>query len=363
MFKEDDCRPKSLSRGVAAQRYLALVYTAFFFIDPVFRHSAKHWIAFALVYTLFLALYVSIAYTRGRARIAVILTLFILPFCYVPFNDSVSGMFAFSMATLPFILKNGNHVVRLLVLQVGLIITEGLVLHLSLWNFGLGAFLTVTVTLSNLYFAQKAEADRKLLMAQGEVERLAKTAERERIARDLHDVLGHTLTLVVLKSQVAERLIATDPEKAAEEVRQIQNSARQALSEVREAVLGFRSHGLAAEMEKAEDVLRSAGIAYVHTMDPVTLPTMLSREQEMALTLGVREAVTNVVRHSRASQCSLRVGVAGKTVRMVVSDDGVGGDGHGGFGLKGMRERVEMLGGKLSLDGASGMQLVVEMPL
>src|SRR6187402_150463 len=358
-----ECNMEKKRKGGLFQRHLALAYTLFFFIDPIQRHSATHWMWFALVYVLFVALYVAVPFVRGRVRTTVLVALFVLPFLYVPFSESASGMFCFSLASLPFILKDANVVIRLLLLQVGLIVSEGLVLGLSPWNFGLGVFFTVIVTLTNLHFAQKAEADRKLLMAQSEVERLAKTAERERIARDLHDVLGHTLTLVVLKSQVAERLIETNPEKAAEEVRQIQSSARQALAEVREAVLGFRSHGLAAEMEKAEDVLRSAGIAYEHRMDPVTLPTLLSREQEMTLSLGVREAVTNVVRHSRASQCSLRVDVEGKTVRMVVSDDGVGGDGHGGFGLKGMRERVEMLGGKLLLDGASGMRLVVEMPL
>src|SRR6187402_3386728 len=322
-----ECNMEKKRKGGLFQRHLALAYTLFFFIDPIQRHSATHWMWFALVYVLFVALYVAVPFVRGRVRTTVLVALFVLPFLYVPFSESASGMFCFSLASLPFILKDANVVIRLLLLQVGLIVSEGLVLGLSPWNFGLGVFFTVIVTLTNLHFAQKAEADRKLLMAQSEVERLAKTAERERIARDLHDVLGHTLTLVVLKSQVAERLIETNPEKA------------------------------------AEDVRRSAGIAYEHRMDPVTLPTLLSREQEMTLSLGVREAVTNVVRHSRASQCSLRVDVEGKTVRMVVSDDGVGGDGHGGFGLKGMRERVEMLGGKLLLDGASGMRLVVEMPL
>ena len=350
------------SHGII-QRNIALVYSLFFLVDPIQRNMRLNWILLAVVYPIFLALYLSIPHLRGRRRTAALAALFVLPFLYMPFNNSASGMFCYAMGTLPFLTKDARRVISLLVLQIALILTEGLVLRLSPWNFGMAIFFTLVVTFSNLYFAQKLMADAKLHMAQDEIERLAKTAERERIARDLHDVLGHTLTLVVLKSQVAERLITTDPAKAADEVREIQNTARKALAEVREAVLGFRLHGLAAEMENAGEALRSAGIAYEHSMHPKTLSALLTREQEMALTLGVREDVTNIVRHSSATRCSLRLGLEDTTVQMIVVDDGCGGDGEGGYGLKGMRERVEMLGGKLILNGASGMHLTLQMPL
>ena len=102
---------------------------------------------------------------------------------------------------------------------------------------------------------QKGKADAKLRMAHEEIEQLAKTAERERIARDMHDVLGHSLSLIVLKSELAGRLLASQPTRAALEIAEIETAARKALAEVRKTITGYRSEGFASELTRAAQVL------------------------------------------------------------------------------------------------------------
>lgn len=364
--REAICRNEPASNAQSHSfsfRLVALMYTVFFFIEPFQRHNLPYWLWFALVYIVFIALFLGIPYTRGKLRLFLFAILFLLGFVYVPFNQSASGLFVYPMALLPFWLKDGRRVFLILTLQIAAIVTEGLWLNLSPWSFLMGSFFSVVVTTSNLFFMFRSEALKKLHVAHDEIERLAKTAERERIARDLHDVLGHTLTLIVLKSQVAEQMIAADPQKAAQEVTEIQVTARKALAEVREAVLGFRSDGLEAELERATQTLASAGIECRQQIEPAALFHLLNREQEVVLALSVREAVTNIMRHSEAKNCVLHLRVTSDRVHVVMSDDGRGGKAEGGFGLRGMRERVEMLGGSLVIDGAKGMKLVIELPL
>jgi two-component system sensor histidine kinase DesK len=195
-------------------------------------------------------------------------------------------------------------------------------------------------------------------MAQEEIEHLAKVAERERIARDLHDVLGHTLSLIILKSELASKLADRDPARAREEIRDVERISREALSEVRQAVRGYRA-GLQQELDGAAAMLRAASIALTTQFEPVPL----AAGQEAILALALREAVTNVVRHSEASHCSISLGRVGDDVRLVVSDDGNGGVQQDGAGISGMRERIMTLGGRVVRDGSHGTTLSVTLPL
>ena len=115
--------------------------------------------------------------------------------------------------------------------------------------------------LSNIHFAVNNRADQKLRMAHEEIEHLAKVAERERIARDLHDVLGHTLTLISVKSTLAGKLLDKDPEKARSEIADIEKVSRDAMSEIRNTLRGYSSYKLSEEMERAQATLESAGVA------------------------------------------------------------------------------------------------------
>ena len=136
----------------------------------------------------------------------------------------------------------------------------------------------------NVHFSQRGREQRKLLHAQEEIEHLAKIAERERIARDLHDVLGHTLSVIVLKSELASKLVEQEPVRAKSEMADVEQTARTALAEVRQAIGGYRSNGLVAELAQARATLETAGITVECDQVPVKLPAT----QESVLSLAVR---------------------------------------------------------------------------
>jgi two-component system sensor histidine kinase DesK len=209
----------------------------------------------------------------------------------------------------------------------------------------------------NLHAAAVARTNARLRMAQEEVEHLAAVAERERIARDLHDVLGHTLSLIILKSELARKIAGRDPDRAAREIADVEQVARKALAEVREAIRGYRGT-LEDEVARARSLLEAAGIRA--ELD-VSLPT-LGRAREEALALALREAVTNTVRHSGAVACRVALAADVGVCTLTVSDDGRGGIRAEGHGLRGMRERVETLGGSVAWSSARGTTLTVTVP-
>src|SRR5699024_9091753 len=148
---------------------------------------------------------------------------------------------------------------------------------------------------------------------------LATMAERERIARDLHDLLGHSLTALVVRARLVQGLVGTEPERAGKEAAEIETTARDALSEVRSAVRGWRIASLRDELETARGTLASVNIGLTTQWDD-ELTLVGSAEHELAL--AAREALTNVARHSAASTSQVRFGACGDEVRLVIADDG-----------------------------------------
>ena len=182
--------------------------------------------------------------------------------------------------------------------------------------------------------------------------------DRERIARDLHDVLGHTLSLIVLKSELAGRLIGSEPQRARTEISEVEQTARRALAEVRETIRGYRCEGLAAELTRARQTLDLAGVRLECTTPLPRLAPLV----ESTLSLVVRECVTNIVRHARAGRCTLTIASGPQQTLLEIRDDGRGGIEHEGNGLRGMRERLAALGGQLTIDTREGTRLRVEIP-
>jgi two-component system, NarL family, sensor histidine kinase DesK len=205
----------------------------------------------------------------------------------------------------------------------------------------------------------------ELREARRTVAHLAATEERLRLARDLHDLLGHSLSLITLKSELAGRMLPGRPEDAAAQVADIERVSRQALVDVRGAVSGYRRPTLAAETASARTALASAGVtARFHV--PETIPG-LDPDGEGALAWALREATTNVVRHSGAAICTVALTVAGGTAELTVSDDGRGPSaGRGpGNGLTGLSERLLLAGGSLATarSGDGGFALTATVPL
>jgi two-component system sensor histidine kinase DesK len=206
------------------------------------------------------------------------------------------------------------------------------------------------------------ELVRELDAARAQVAELAAREERLRISRDLHDLLGHNLSVIALKSQLARRLLGRDQAAAEGEVHDIESVARTSLQEARAAVLGLRSASLASELERAREALAAAGIEA-----EVRGPSPLTANAETLLGFAAREAVTNVIRHSGASRCEIAVRQVKDVAELEVRDDGLGAESleEAGTGLRGLAERMAEAGGTLEagpLKGG-GFRLVARVPL
>jgi two-component system, NarL family, sensor histidine kinase DesK len=336
-----------------------LVYLGFWFIQPYLDHEPlRKWLYLFLVLTLFIPMYLLAHKGPRKSRWIWVLGMFVLGLVYVPINPSACGVFIYVATALPEVSESTNTVIALLLLECALIFAQTWVLHLTAWVWSIGVGLSLLTGMNRLRMKQKEKADAKLRMAHEEIEQLAKTAERERIARDMHDVLGHSLSLIVLKSELARRLLVSQPARAALEVAEIETAARQALAEVRRTITGYRSEGFASELTRAAQVLETAGVR-VHK--PAKAPYLTPRH-EATLSLVLREAITNIVRHAGASECSIELSTAEDRTQLVIADDGRGDIREEGNGLRGMRERVRELGGSLSLDSQRGTRLQIELP-
>ena len=214
----------------------------------------------------------------------------------------------------------------------------------------------------NFLYINNLRKDADLRLSQMEVRRLAMLAERERIGRDLHDLLGHTLSLVAIKSELARRLALEDPPRAQREMGEVERVARHALAEVRAAVTGMRRSDLASEIISARLMLEASGVSFEGELpEGLALPPPI----EAALALVLREAVTNIHRHARATAASVRFFPERKRFDMQISDDGCGGLAAHGNGVNGMRERVRAMGGSLEIESPrrQGTRLRVSVPL
>ncbi|MCD9027169.1 sensor histidine kinase [Luteimonas sp. BDR2-5] len=206
--------------------------------------------------------------------------------------------------------------------------------------------------------------DAALRLSHAEVRRLAAVAERERISRDLHDLLGHTLSMVALKADLAAKLVERDPGGARREIDEVGAVARDALAQVRQAVSGIRAPQFAAELASARLLLETDGIAFAPVLDETLAAAPLPPEVEAALAMALRESVTNLLRHARARNATVELARDGDAVRLRIRDDGRGGAIVPGNGLTGMRERIEAVAGRLRIDsGARGTCVEARVPL
>lgn len=341
-----------------------LLWSAWVFITPAFGgHYDLQWLLITLVsYPLFLLLFAKtmLAARRNAPRYA--LALAALGIALAPWYSSGIAYFIYGCVSCALASTRG-----FFPLLLRLALLNGVYLAVTSYaGYPWQAMVSIpcmTLIIGSVSFVERMqhEKDAALKLSQDEVRRLAATAERERIGRDLHDLLGHTLSLITLKLELARKLHDRDPEAARREVTEAEKVARHALAEVRSAVTGIRATDLAAELASARLLLESSGVHF----DYGTPPTGIPLDVERSLSLVLREAVTNIARHAQARHARIELSRDDHVLRLCITDDGRGGIGEDGNGLCGMRERVRAIGGNLSIESTRGRgtTLLVTVPL
>ncbi len=341
-----------------------LLWSVWIFITPLFGggHYSLRWVALTLAsYPLFLALYAKTLLAPRRSAWIYPLAMVALCLGLLPWYPSGLSYFVFGCVMLHTGRRSSLPRYLLHVLTL-----NGLLAVAATWAGypwqALVWMLPMTMVIGVIVNVESAagEKDLALQLSHDEVRRLAATAERERIGRDLHDLLGHTLSLITLKLELSRKLVDRDPAAARAELAEAERVARHALAEVRSAVTGFRAADLAAELASARLLLESSAVTLSYDAPPA-----LSPDIERPLALVLREAATNIARHARASRAEIRFAREGGQLRMRIADDGRGSAGVEGNGLAGMRARVRELGGSLAFASARGgttVEVVLPLP-
>lgn len=354
--------PPAVVEALGWMPLLWLAYLGFLFVLPVASgfEDGRLWLATVATVPPFLWLYFRAFRHQGWPLLPWLLAIAALSFVLTPINPFGNSYLIYAAAFAPM-LGSLARALSVLGCVLALYAVQAWWLD-SGWIPPLIALLVgASVCLANHFYLVKHRQDGELRLGLEEVRRLAAVAERERIGRDLHDLLGHTLSLIALKSELASRLLAGDPAAARAEVAQIEQVARDALAQVRRAVTGIRAAMLRPELASARLLLGGAGVELDEQLDDAELPA----EVETCLALVLREAVTNVQRHARARRVELRLRRQAGEAVLEVADDGRGGARRRGNGLDGMAERLAALGGSLELASppGGGTRLRARVPL
>jgi len=339
--------------------FVWLFYLVFFFLSPFYSHANwKVWTITALGAVVFVFFFVGLFRLAKPWKYLALAAIVALGVGFTPFNPGSSVFFIYAASSLAFLFPKPWQTISLLAGLLVLAAGESYAFHVPSSFLFTVYIISIPVCVANIFVAQRDRATARLRVANEEIEMLAKIAERERIARDLHDVLGHTLSVIILKSELAQKLIEIDPGRAKSEIRDVEQTSREALAEVRNTIRGYRVNSIETEFSRAKAALQTAGV----TVSAETSKLNLNPAQESVIALVVREAVTNVVRHARAQNCRLHLAANNGHCLLEIQDDGRGGEPVEGNGMRGMRERVEALGGSLERDTRHGTKLTIRIP-
>ena len=359
--------PGSVAQRLRTWEWLYLGYLLFVLVQPYFTPDPSWWEwPLAIAVCVITILLYGLALLRGRSPGHIwtsIVPMAVIGTAATPFNTGASMLFIYAAAA------TGNTLPRHIALRwfAALTVLDGAAALVSqvpmpyrLWGVGPAFVLIWVIGFIELRQRDRWQEIENVRLRSARVELLATIAERERIARDLHDLLGHSLTAVVMRAQLTKELVLSDPQRARAEAEEIERNAREALAAVRSTVTGWRRTNITAELEAARRALAGTGVNLrVHYND--TLILLASAEHELGLAL--REAVTNVARHAHASTCHIGLDADDQRVRLVIADDGIGGDAPEGTGLTGLRERIAKLGGAVQRTTSAGTTLTITVPV
>jgi two-component system sensor histidine kinase DesK len=329
------------------------VSMAYLFVDLYHRGGTWIewlWTTLAFVVFLFLCVICAIYWSRPRIMRAVCGLITLLGIAFTLYRPVGVFFFIFVAAFGPLAVS-GN-------LMGSAVITAGsILLIIGGWNLLWPPGLMPYIAAVEAFLIGGAITF--VVRQQIAVRRIVKSSERERIAQDLHDILGHTLSVIIMKAELASRLFERDPQKAKTEIEAVERISRSALQEVRQAIHGYHDGDLQREFEGMKATLETAGIKVEQRCDT----TDMTLSQERVLALVLREAATNIVRHANASRCEITLQKSDAAHQLIIHDNGRGGVGEEGMGMRGIRERVAAIGGTVSWKSESGTELTITVPM
>ncbi len=345
-------------KAIAYRPEFYLVYLVFYFVPWIFRAPALIDILVAIAsIVVFIPIYFRACAKMTKDYIPHMLVMELIAFATMPFHG-MSGTFHIYAACQAGFQQDKRVAILFLCSLTVVWILFSMLMQRHISEIGFVSFIAIISAIGcmgsaeQILFGQSMKRNRVL------DQQLAAVAERERIARDLHDLLGHTLTMVSLKSEVAEKLIENNPDRALMEIREIREASRSALKDVRQTIAGMVETSLTLEVSHAQKALSAADIEF----ELVGIVPSLPHRVSMAAGLAVREAVTNIIRHSQAKSACLEIHQDDEIINITVRDNGLGSDQPEGNGLSGLRQRIENLGGRVSILSEKGMALTMSVP-
>lgn len=334
--------------------YLAFYFSPWFFSAP----TAIDVIAIALGLAVFLPIYFLAFKDPSRDNIPHTLAFILIGFALAQFNGGFSVFHIYACVQAAYTRPERRAWIGLALVSLSFIVFT-MATAQPWWVYAFPLVAGFAIGVGCIYSADQQEQVEQLRRSRDHDTQMATLAERERIAQDLHDLLGQTLTMVALKSEVAVRLLDLDPARAKQEIQEIRQASREALANVRDAVADMNQTSIVKELQRARSILASAGVELQVTGSAPSLPASADR----TLGLAIREATTNIVRHARASRATLKFSHNQTELTVQIHDNGQGGVTNEGSGLIGLRQRIEDLGGRTHIEYLAGICLSITIPV
>ncbi|MDO6840743.1 sensor histidine kinase [Paraglaciecola chathamensis] len=342
--------PRNLSEPMTP--YLLLIYLPFFFVPVAIFYQQPMELLWAAMLTIaFLVVYFRCYWAPSKQYIYHVLAIVLIGSFAAMFSSTANTFFIYAGAMcsrLPSVKYAVLTIFGILIWMAAI----SFAFDLSVYFYVPGLAFTTIIGLMNTYQHALQENKQALILSRKETQRLAKVAERERIARDLHDLIGHTFSVITLKADLAGRLLDKDLNKARVEIKQVEEIARNALSQVREVVSGYRTSDLLSELANARNVFAGVDIHFDYHVEKddekfIELDPVANKE----LAIVLRELITNILRHADPSRVSATIKMQGPQLVLSVCDDGRGFEPSevDGYGLQGIEERVAQLGGSFDI--------------
>lgn len=351
--------PEKMELGM--QPYVHLIYLFFFFFSLYFKQpEGTDIVIIAIGLVCFLFCYFRAYWYSGKTLLAYITAICLIAVAMSEINWGGATFFVYAAAFCGA-LQHRKQAFIILLAIITFVICYTLLTDKPIY-FGIASiFMSFIIGIINIYQFEVALKNSALKQSQQEIKILAQTAERERISRDLHDLLGHSLSVITLKSELAGKILKKGgtSKQALTEIKAVEELSRETLAQVRNAVTGYNKATLSAELLQAKVATNAASIELITDLQVDHLPEKMESE----LALIVREAITNVVRHANTTKVWIKLTEQNSQLNLTVSDEGQGPIDAQNSGINNMKTRIEKLAGTMTISCQPHVKLLFSCPI